>query len=116
MKSIKNTSLVLALLLVAGCATTFRPWKLSDVQEGMDRDQVVKILGQPDSVEMKDGVEFLYYNYSENYNPTTSSDSVQAFEADRKAKDDLVKQSAKEYRYSVKMVEGKVQSYAELAD
>ena len=64
--AMKWVSASAAVLLLAGCATTFKPWKLSDVEEGMDRGQVVSILGAPDRTETKDGTEYLYYTYSED--------------------------------------------------
>ena len=116
MKLMKPTVLVVALILLAGCATTFRPWKLSEVEEGMTRTQVVQILGEPDSVETKDGSEFLYYSYREDYNPPPPDDTLQARDASRRLQDQRIKQGLGESRYAVKMVDGKVQSYKELMD
>ncbi len=113
MKLMKPTVLVVALILLAGCATTFRPWKLSEVEEGMTRTQVVQILGEPDSVETKDGSEFLHYSYREDYNPPPPDDTLQARDATNRR---LQKQGLGESRYAVKMVDGKVQSYKELMD
>jgi len=105
---------VIALGLLFGCSTTFRPWKLSEVQEGMDRAQVIKILGEPNSVETKDGAEILLYTYSEDYNPPLSSNAVQSQDAVQKIQDQRIKNSLKEYKYSVKLVDGKVLSYKEI--
>ena len=98
MKTIKHISFVVLLALLAGCATTFRPWEFTEVKEGMDRAQVVKIIGEPNRVESKDGAEFLYYSYHEAYDPT-SDDGLQ---------DSQVKRSMKTRNYIVKMVDGKV--------
>lgn len=116
MKPIKHIAVVVALILLAGCATTFRPWKLSEVQEGMDREQVVDLLGDPDSVETKDGAEYLYYSYSEDYNPPLSSDNPVEYENDRVLREYNLRRSLKEYKYAVKLVDGKVQNYKELTD
>ncbi len=116
MKSMKHIALVASLALLAGCATTFRPWLLSEIEEGMDRAQVVHILGEPDFVEMKNGAEFLHYSYSENHNPPLADDSIQAYEANRRLREQRIRRSFKEYRYAVKLAEGKVQSYKELTD
>ncbi len=116
MKAIKCVVVVVALALLVGCATTFRPWKLSEVEEGMDRAQVVHILGEPDSVETKNGAEFLYYSYSEDYNPPLTDDSIQAYDTNRHIREQHIKQSLKKYRYVVKLVDGKVQSYKELTN
>ena len=117
MKLIKYATWIVTMALLVGCATTFRPWKLSEVEEGMDRAQVVGILGEPDSSETKDGAEFLYYSYSEDYNPT-SSDGM-AFSSDHPdqlRRDRQVRKSLNEYKYSIKLVEGKVLNYKESTD
>ena len=105
MKTIKHISCVALLFaLLFGCATTFRPWEFSKVEEGMDRAQVEKILGEPNRVESKDGAEFLYFSYNQDYDPI-SGEAIQAKQA---------KRSMKTQNYVVKMVDGKVQSTKEL--
>ena len=104
MKTTKYIALSLIALLV-GCATTFRPWEFSEVKEGMDRAQVVKIIGEPDRVESKDGSEILYYSYHEAYDPT-SDNGIQKSQ---------VKRSMKTRNYVVKIVDGKVQTTEETA-
>jgi len=116
MKSKKHVVAVVSLALLAGCATTFRPWLLSEIEEGMDRAQVVRILGEPDSVEMGNGEESLHYSYSENYNPPLADDSSHAYEANRRFREQHARKSLKVHRYVVKLVDGKVQSYKELVD
>ena len=116
MKTIKYVSLIALLALLAGCATTFRPWKLSEVQEGMDRNQVTEILGEPDSVEVKDDTEYLYYSYRENINPAPADSDFRAYDADRALREPLILSSFEEYKYAVKLVDGKVQTYKELQD
>ncbi len=107
---------VAAMALVAGCATTFRPWMLSEVHEGMDKAAVVKLLGDPDYTEPKDGAEHLYYTYSESYTAPVSSDSAHAADASRELKEMAMKRSLQEYRYVVILVDGKVLNYKELED
>lgn len=114
MKTIKYLLPVVVLGLLFGCATTFRPWKLSEIKEGMDKPQVIKVLGEPDAEETKDGVESLYYSYRENYNPSPAADSIRSREASRELRDQQIKQSLKKYSYVVKLVNGKVQTYKEL--
>lgn len=105
------------MALLVGCATTFRPWKLSEVDEGMTRAQVIGILGEPDSAKIKDEAEFLYYSYSEDYSPSPSSGFSQSIDSpDQKLRDQQAKASLKEYHYSVKLVDGKVQSYKEILE
>jgi len=118
MKAIKHITVGVALLLLAGCATTFRPWKLSEVKEGMDRKQVVAVLGEPDSVEMKDGMEIMHYSYSEDYNPPPASGlGNQPIDSpERQMQDQQIKRSVQEHKYIVKLVGGKVQDYKELSD
>ncbi|MBN2164553.1 MAG: outer membrane protein assembly factor BamE [Pontiellaceae bacterium] len=64
-------SLALALF-IAGCASTFHPSNLSAVKEGMSRDQVVQVLGEPDYVDIQDGAVCLVYSYRSDYNPTSA--------------------------------------------
>ncbi len=105
MKSIKNIPLFVALIaLLLGCATTFRPWEFNEVKEGMDRAQVVKLIGEPDRVESKEEADFLYYSYHEDYDPA-SGEGIQEHQARR---------SMKTQNYVVKLVDGKVQSTKEL--
>ena len=116
MKSLKHIALVVVLLLVAGCATTFRPWNLSEIEEGMSRSQVVGGLGEPDRAEAEGEVELLYYSYSENQNLPLSADSIQAYESDRELRKQQIGRSLREYNYSVKLVDGKVLTYTELQE
>ena len=112
----KYTALVVSLVLIAGCATTFRPWKLSEVEEGMTREQVVHILGEPDFVETENGAELLHYSYTEDYNPAPSGDTIYERNTSSELQNQRIKQGFKEYRYVVKLVDGQVQTYKELAD
>ena len=116
MKTINYVSFIALLALLAGCATTFRPWKLSEVQEGMNKAQVVEILGEPDSVEMKDGAEYLYYSYRENSNLAPANSDFRAYDADRALRELQIQSSFDEHKYTVKVVDGKMQSYKELQD
>ncbi len=116
MKAIKYIPLMVALGLLVGCATTFRPWKLSEIQEGMEKAQVVGILGEPDSVETKDGEELLYYTYSEGYNPAPSDADIRAYDANREFREQQLQRSLKEYKYIVTLVDGKVQTYKEIQE
>src|SRR5579862_9480765 len=62
MKS-KITSLaVLIVVLLAGCATAD---KLNSIHIGMSKDEVVSLLGKPDSTSAQANVEYLTY-YLEN--------------------------------------------------
>ena len=104
MKTVKHISYIALFALLVGCATTLKPWKFSEVKEGMDRAQVVEIIGEPDRVESKDGAELLYYSYNQDYDPI-SGEAIQANQA---------KRSMKTQNYVVTMVDGKVQSAKEL--
>ena len=114
MKAVKYSLLATLLALLAGCATTFRPWKLSEIKEGMDRAQVTEVLGEPDSIEMKNNAEFLYYSYRENYNAPSANSDFRAYDANREFRELQIQSSFNEYKYVVKMVDGKVQTYKEL--
>lgn len=114
MKTIKHLPLVVALSLLVGCATTFRPWRLSEIQEGMRKDQVVKILGEPDSTETRDNEERLFYSYNEGYNPAPADADIRAHDASRAFREQQLKRSLKEYKYVVTLVDGKMQRYKEI--
>lgn len=116
MKPIKYTVFTVALICLMGCTTAFRPWLLSDVKEGMDREQVVSILGSPDSSEIKDGAEYLYYTYAQGYNPSFSNSSIEEDIAFSKMRDNEIKESFAEYKYAVKLVDGKLQGYKEITE
>ncbi len=116
MKTMKLLSFMLALLFLAGCATTFRPWLLSEIHAGMNKAQVVKTLGEPDYVETQDGSELLHYTYREDYTP-----SPMDYDFDRQ-RNNFVSQSQKvahglkEYHYVVVLADGKVINYKELTN
>jgi outer membrane protein assembly factor BamE (lipoprotein component of BamABCDE complex) len=112
MKKIRTVlAISVASLLVAGCATTFKPWKLSEVQEGMDRDQVVKLLGDPDYTETKDGSEYLYYSFTED--PTPPSSAYNDPEALERRANEL-NRTLDEHKYQVVLMDGKMINYKEL--
>lgn len=114
MKIMRYSTVAVAALLLAGCATTFRPWNLSQVQEGMPRDEVVRILGDPDSTEMKDGAEHLFYTYREDYNPIPTSSGMYDQDIDRAFRDINRENAFKEYQYVVILVDGRVINYKQL--
>jgi hypothetical protein len=116
MKRMKHAVWAVALAVLAGCATTFRPWSLSEVATGMSRAQVIQILGEPDSAETDEEVEILHYTYMENYNPPLTDDSVHANTAGSRRWDRQMERAFREYRYAVKLVDGKVQNYKEVTD
>ncbi|MEA2068234.1 MAG: outer membrane protein assembly factor BamE [Verrucomicrobiota bacterium] len=112
MKTIRTVMAVAGVFLIAGCATTFKPWKLSEVNEGMERDQVVKILGAPDYAVNKDGAEYIYYTYREELAPM--SDVSLETEAGLERRVEEFNRTLKEGKYEVKLVEGKVVTHKEL--
>lgn len=112
MKTMKSfVAAGLAALLATGCSTTFKPWKLSEVQEGMSRSEVIAVLGEPDYTVEKDGAEYLYYTYAEE--PRDSGyELVTHDDMQRKAK--ALSRSFDETEYEVVVVEGKLINYKEL--
>ncbi|HVW22437.1 MAG TPA: SHOCT domain-containing protein [Opitutaceae bacterium] len=80
-------SLALAGLLLAGCATSAR---LNDMRIGMTKDQVIALLGTPDSTSAQANVEYLTY-YLEVNTPNGAIDRTQP--------------------YFVRLVNGRVESY-----
>jgi outer membrane protein assembly factor BamE (lipoprotein component of BamABCDE complex) len=105
-------AVTVASLLLAGCATTFKPWQLSEVQEGMDRDQVVKILGEPDYTVNKDGSEYLYYSYEEEP-PVNAAPSIEGQDNIERRAEELSR-VFNEIKYEIVMVDGKLINYKEL--
>ena len=103
-----------SLVLLAGCATTFRPWNLSEIHEGMDRSEVVQVLGEPDFTEMADGEEQLHYLYQEDYNPSANATPFYAQDSNMAFRDLEKRTAFKEYEYVVVLVDGKVVRYSEL--
>lgn len=82
----------------------------------MARAEVVRILGEPDFSEMENGAEFLHYSYRENYNPPLAGDPRDSYNTDNRFQTRQLRRSLKEYRYAVKLVDGRVQDYKELTD
>ena len=83
---------VFTLALLAGCATAN---KISGVQLGMTKDDVVKVMGKPTSISAQGGSEYLNFNLSETGND--------AFKGWTKS-------------YYVRLINGKVESYGRTGD
>ena len=116
MKPINYILFIVALAFLAGCTTAFRPWLLSDAKEGMNRKEIIAILGAPDSTEFQDEEEYLYYSYSEGYNPSFSDKSIVEDDAFKKMRNKEFEQNFTEYNYVVTLVDGKMQGYKEITD
>ncbi len=114
MKTMRAIAFGVAVFLIAGCATTFKPWKLSEVQEGMEKEQVVKILGNPDFALDRDGAEYFYYTYQEEMSPV-SDVSLNTDEGIERRVEEF-NRTLKEYKYEVMLVDGKVVNYKEIQD
>jgi outer membrane protein assembly factor BamE (lipoprotein component of BamABCDE complex) len=111
----KLISASVVALILAGCATTFKQWKLSDVQEGMDREQVMKILGAPDRTETKNGAEYLYYSYQESMGAVGDlSTETTTAELDKRIR--ATTSYTETYRYEIMIVDGKLVNYKELTE
>ncbi len=106
MKTKSYISALALLALLVGCTTTIRPYTFEQVTVGMDKAQVEKLIGEPDRVESKDGAEFLYYSYHEDYDPTGLDGGIQAQQA---------KRSMKTHNYVIKLIDGKVETAEEVA-
>ena len=116
MKLIKYIPFLAFVSLLIGCATTFRPWKLSEVKEGMTRGAVVEILGEPDSTDTEDGMELLYYSYSEGFNAASADNEIRFNETTDLLKEKALEDGLKEYHYVVKLTDGKVLDYKEVEE
>jgi hypothetical protein len=85
--------LVTAALLLAGCVTSAN--KIAQIELGMDRAQVVAVLGQPRSVSARDGgVELLRYDLSGREAPLLNPNDRRWAEG-----------------YTVKLTDGKVTAF-----
>lgn len=92
MKSYLLTALAAVSLVLSGCVASSK--KLAEVSPGMNKDEVVKILGQPKSVSLRDGSEFMRYQLSGRYtHPLAPTDARFAD------------------GYTVQLVDGKVVAY-----
>lgn len=100
MNPMKHISFIAVFALLIGCATPFRSGNASKIKEGMNKAQVVKIIGNPDGVEWKDGAEFLHYSHRENTQKKGWRKQPQHTQQTR--------------NYVVMLVEGKVQSAKEV--
>ena len=79
-------------ILLAGCATA---GKISTVQLGMTKDDVIKVMGKPTSVSAQGGSEYLNYALSE-----TDHDAYSGWTKP----------------YYVRLINGKVESYGRTGD
>ncbi len=116
MKTMKFLSSILALLLLAGCATSFRPWLLSEIREGMDRAQVLKTLGEPDYLETDGDTERMHYTYRENYAPSPMMHDLDRPRSSFIPKDQQLERTLKKHHYVVVLAKGRVINYKELSD
>lgn len=104
-----------AALILSGCATTFRPWSLSEVTEGMDRDQVVQLLGEPDYVFIKDGAEHMRYSYQEDFTPSSMPvDMANDGAINQKRQAMRIERSLNTVEYDVILIDDKVINYKEV--
>jgi len=114
MKTMKYIAIVIALIIVAGCATTFRPWNLSKIEPGMSKEQVVDILGKP-SAEKQDGnVEWMEYSYTDGPIVTPMEGTGQNFDQQYPFFEERIEREMKSYQYVVKLQDGKVVTYEEI--
>ncbi|QBG48868.1 outer membrane protein assembly factor BamE [Verrucomicrobia bacterium S94] len=113
MKTMRSVLVAGVVVLLAGCATSFKPWKLSDVREGMTREEVESVLGRPDAEESRNGAEYLYYTYEEEARGAEIYDPVNQ---DMKRKAEVLTRILSESRYEVVLVDGKLINYKEITD
>ena len=50
--------------ILAGCAASAK--KLNQLQVGMTKQEIIQVLGTPQSIELRDGIETLHYTLSED--------------------------------------------------
>ena len=105
-----------SVIMLAGCASTFRPWNLSRIEDGMDRSQVVEILGEPDFTVMQDGAEHLHYIYREDAHPPLSDGMPYESSLEQEMDAKRIQRSLKQYEYDVILMDDKVVNYKEVLD
>jgi len=89
----KNIILTITLTItLSGCATAH---KMNNIQIGMTKSEVIKVMGSPVSVSAQRGSEYLNYSFSET--------DDQAFYGITKP-------------YYVRLISGRVESYGRLGD
>ena len=90
--------ILLGLLLIVsfyGCATALN---LNSISLGMTKPEVIKNLGNPESVSAKDNIEYLKYSCLGAF--STSTANCNSFN----------------HEYFVRLVDGKVESYGKVGD
>ncbi len=65
LKTYRSISLIAALALIVGCSTT-GPKSLDKVQGGMDKDEVLRAVGNPKQTYRRDGKDHWVYNFFED--------------------------------------------------
>jgi hypothetical protein len=115
MKAIRYFPAWAVVLIICGCATTFRPWNLSEVTEGMGRNEVEQLLGEPDYVFIKDGAEHLRYTYREDFSPSSMpADMNHDRPIDLQRQTMQIERSLNVLEYDVILVDGRVINYKEV--
>lgn len=84
---------LLTTLILCGCVS--RSDKISDVQIGMSKEEVLKVMGPPKSTSAQDRAEYLIYFLFEQVSPIGSGGY---------------------WRYYVRLVDGKVESFGRFGD
>ena len=115
MKAIGYFLVLASVFIFSGCATTFSPWNLSEVTEGMGRNEVEQLLGEPDYVFLKDGAEHLRYTYREDFSPSSMPiDMAHDRAIDREIQTQRIERSLNVLEYDVILIDGKVINYKEV--
>jgi len=93
MKTFKSFAILLAVCCLCGCAATSEIYKVS---LGMTEQEVVNVLGEPQSVSFKDNAKYLQYRL--NAGGLFETDPLHTEE------------------YYVRLVDGKVEAYGKAGD
>ena len=94
----RKLSATLVIAVLVGCATSSK--KLSELSVGMTKDDVLRVLGSPESTRANQGVEFLVYTLTERI--AKPGEAPLPFPVQGK--------------YFVRLVGGRVDSYGHLGD
>jgi len=112
MKIAAITNIFIALLFLAGCSTTFKPWVLSKLSSGMTTDQVEQQLGQPDRISHKDDTVIYHYTYTEPI-PLQQENIMRQDDYAALPRHNEPRLEIKTYTYEVLFVDGKLMNYKE---
>jgi outer membrane protein assembly factor BamE (lipoprotein component of BamABCDE complex) len=111
MKMIKHLPVIVTLMIMAGCATTFKPVSLQEVTPGMTQEQVVALLGDPNTTSREGESVTLHYDYIEGIDQNTFDSTIEGDHASSKRMERNLERQTRVQRFEVHLLDGKVVSH-----